>query len=267
MPSENQTKKERRESARADRKEAEAKAAREAAKKKRLGIVGAVVAGAAVLVVALLLLTGGSSSKNEPAVKQAGESVPGQARTAELLGGVQQQGRFLGSPKAPVTLVEFADLQCPFCQQYTENVLPTVVQNYVRTGKVRLEFRPRVFIGADSEKAARTVIGAGTKNKLWNTLELFYASQGEENGGWVTDDLVTRVVKAVGLDPKQVSEAGAAQAATDEIRDADLLATRNGLDSTPSFLIGKTGAKPVPLQVQALSPDFFSKALDQALGS
>ncbi len=267
MPSENQTKKERRETARAERKELEAKAARDAAMKKRLGIVGAIVAGAAVLVVALILLTGGKDSKSQPTVTQAGESVPGQTRTAELLDGIPQQGRFLGDPKAPVTLVEFADLQCPFCKQYTDNVLPTVVQNYVRTGKVRLEFRPRVFIGPDSEKAAKTVVAAGEENKLWNTLELFYASQGEENGGWVTDDLVTSITKAAGLDPAKIKAGASADSVATEIREADLLATRNGLDSTPSFLLGKTGAKPTPLQIQALTPAAFSQALDQALGS
>ncbi len=261
------TRKEQREAAREERRAAEAKAAREATTKKRLGIVGGIVAGAAVLVVALILLSGGSSTSSGPAPTQAGEAVPGQARTAQLLDGIPQEGRFLGDPKAPVTLVEFADLQCPFCKQYTDDVLPSVVEKYVRTGKVRLEFRPRTFIGPDSVKAAKIVVAAGGENKLWNTLELFYASQGEEGGGWVTDKLVGDVVKAVGLDPAQIETAKDAPGIEKEIKEADLLATRNGLDSTPSFLLGPTGGELAPLPVQELSPAYFAQALDQALGS
>jgi protein-disulfide isomerase len=260
------TRKQQREVARAERKEREAKAARDAAMKKRLGIIGAIVAVAVVLVVILVVATGGSNKK-QPEVATAGEAVPGQTRTAALLKGIPQKGRFLGDPKAPVTLVEFADLQCPFCLQYTEQALPTVIAKYVRTGKVRLEFRPRAFIGPDSEKAARIVVSAGAENKLWNTLELFYASQGQENGGWVTDALVNSVVKAVGLDPAKVTKGAQAPSVSTELKDADLLATRNGLDSTPAFLIGKTGGKATPLQAQALTGAFFSKALDQALGA
>ena len=267
MSTPNPTRKEQREAARSERKAQEAKAAREAAMKKRLGIVGAIVAGAAVLVVALILITGGSDSTSEPAATQAGESVPGQAKTAQLLDGIPQEGRFLGDPKAPVTLVEFADLQCPFCKQYTDDVLPSVVENYVRTGKVRLEFRPRTFIGPDSVKAAKVVVAAGAENKLWNTLELFYASQGEEGGGWVTDALVKDVVTTAGLEPAEIDAAKDAPGVEKDIKDADLLATRNGLDSTPSFLIGPTGGKLAPLPVQELTPAYFAQALDQAIGA
>ena len=51
-------------------------------------------------------------------------------------------------------MVEFADLQCPFCAEYTKNVVPTIVNRYVRPGKLRIEFRPLTFIGPDSAKAA-----------------------------------------------------------------------------------------------------------------
>lgn len=267
MSTENPTRTEQREAARAERKALEAKAERAAAMKKRLGIVGAIVAGAAVLVVALVLLTGGKDDPVAPTPTVAGETVPGEAKTAALLEGIPQEGRFLGSPDAPVTLVEFANLQCPFCRQYTEDVLPTVIRDYVRTGKVRLEFRPRAFIGPDSEKAAKLAVAAGQEDKLWNTVELFYASQGEENGGWLTDELARNVLDASGLDPAEVTAAAATPKVASALKEGELLATRNGLDSTPSFLVGPTGGELAPLPVQELSPGYFTQALDQALAS
>src|SRR6187399_1561941 len=87
----------------------------------RLAVLG-VVAVAAVLV-AVVIAGGGS--------KPATNSATGDN---SVLKGIPQSGISLGSPKAPVTIVEFADLQCPFCAEYHHNVFPTILDRYVRTG-------------------------------------------------------------------------------------------------------------------------------------
>ena len=92
-----------------------------------------------------------------------------------------------------MTLVEFADLQCPFCKEFADNVTPRLIQDYVRTKKLRIQFQPLTFIGPDSEKAARYAIGSGGQNKLWNFVELFYRNQGTENTGYVTDEFVHKI--------------------------------------------------------------------------
>jgi protein-disulfide isomerase len=239
---------------------------RTSTRRRRLGILGAVV-GLAIAVVAVLALV--SSPKDAtPTVTvtaTAGDAVPGQAVTAALLDGVPQHGRTLGRSSAPVTLVEFADLQCPFCREFTVNALPTVVRDYVRTGEVRLEFRPRAFLGADSVTAARTVLAAGRQDKLWNVLDLLYATQGAEESGWVTQPLLDRTVKAAGADPAKARAAARTAAVTGELRAADLLAARNGLDGTPAFLLGPTGGTLRPLNVTALTGAAFASALDAAL--
>ena len=103
-----------------------------------------------------------------------------------MLAGIPQSGIYLGSPSAPVRLVEFADLQCPFCREYTLQTLPQLVQDYVRSGKVRMEFRDLAFLGKDSVTAGRHAAAAGEQNKLWNFIDVFYFNQGEENSGYVT---------------------------------------------------------------------------------
>ena len=104
----------------------------------------------------LLAGGGGDEKKADP----AGAKVAGIQETNELLKGIPQTGSELGEKDAPITLVEFADLQCPFCKQFATTTYPVIVNDYVSKGKVRVEFRTMTFIGPDSEKAARAAAAA-----------------------------------------------------------------------------------------------------------
>ena len=85
----------------------------------------------------------------------------GAAKVAAMLRGIPQHGVDLGSPKAPVTLIEFADLQCPYCAQWERNALPVLIRKYVRPGKVRIVFIGMTFVGPDSAKAFSAALAAG----------------------------------------------------------------------------------------------------------
>ena len=232
--------KERRDAARRERVEREAARAAATARRRRLARLGAVLAGAA-LVVAVLVVVSGSGSGTKPAARTAASGpVAGARETSALLAGIPQHGLTLGRPKAPVRVVEFADLQCPFCRDYSTGVLPRLVRTYVRPGKVRMEFRSLHFIGPDSERAARVVQAAGRQDKLWNVLDLAYRSQGKENSGWATDALLRRLAGAVpGLDVGRVFAARDSAAVTAELKAANTLATTSGVQSTPTFLVGR----------------------------
>ena len=101
---------------------------------RRLSIFAAVLGAAAAIVIGLVLVSsGGDDASTRPRQASARD-------VTRILRGIPQEGLTLGDPKAPVLLVEFADLQCPFCRDYALNVLPQVVEHYVRTGKLRLEY-------------------------------------------------------------------------------------------------------------------------------
>jgi protein-disulfide isomerase len=219
-----------------------------------IGLVVAVVVVAA-LIVGTIVLTGGDSKTTTTT-----------GTNSALLEGLQQNGSVLGNPDANVTLLQYEDLQCPICKQYTDDAFPTIVEEYVKPGKVKIDFRGLSFIGPDSVKALRIALAAGNQNKLWDVVEAFYANQGVENTGWVTDDKVDEILAQVpGLDAAKVladAETPAIAAEVDKL-------TKEGQDrnvqGTPSFFIGIADKEPYEIQVASLTPDAFRPALDDAL--
>ncbi|MBS1869963.1 MAG: thioredoxin domain-containing protein [Actinobacteria bacterium] len=263
MENSGQTRSERRATARAERDRAAAARARQ---RQRLWILGGVLALAAVIVVVIAIAASGGSD-NKPA-KKAGEALPGQFEANARFAGIPQSGITLGSPRAPVTMVEFADLQCPYCRQYTTQVMPTLVADYVRTGKLKMVFRNVSILGTDSTTAARVAAAAGMQNKLWPFIDIFYANQGEENSGYVTDAFLTRIAAAVrGLDvQKALSDRNLPQ--VDRLlNEAQTQMTVNGFQGTPSFVIGRTGGRLDALQFNSFTPAPFRQAIDAALHS
>lgn len=213
---------------------------------------GVAVAAAAIAVTLVLVSRGGGSSTTTAPVQTATRSA--------LLVGIPQSGLELGNPSAPA-LYEYADIQCPYCAEFSNHVLPTVIREYVRTGKVKLVFHGLAFIGPDSTKALRAVQAAGLQNRLWDVLDGVYARQGQENSGWVTDDLLKEVGGGVsGLDTGRWLDEAGSDAVTSRISEAARAATSAGVDSTPSFVF-----KDRLLHLQSLDPADFKAALEPLL--
>jgi protein-disulfide isomerase len=214
----------------------------------RLAVLGAV---AVVAVLAAVVLAGGPGS--DGGTKTTSDT--------SALKGIPQSGLALGSPKAPVTIVEFADLQCPFCAEYHRNVFPSILDRYVRTGKVRLELRLLRFLGPDSDRLARVAAAAAAQNRMWQFVGLAYDRQGQENSGYATNGFINKLAHDAGL--KRL-DAGAA--AERQVQANESLAKTARVSSTPSFLIGKTGGTLRPFQPSDLTPGAFIPKIDSELG-
>jgi protein-disulfide isomerase len=257
------SRKEQREQARAEREAREAEERAKAQRKRRMMQLGGALAAAAVIVVVAIAISSGGTSKKGGS--PTGAAV-GSKQTAQLLNGIPQSGITLGSPKAPVTLTEFADLQCPFCKEYTLKTFPTVVANYVRSGKVKLVFRNYAFISGDSLIAARAAEAAGKQNKLWNFIDVFYNNQGEEKTGYVTDAFLTKIANGAGVDASKMLTDRQDPSVDTAIAEAQQVAQQAGVNSTPTFLIQKGNAAPQKVSASAFDPSAFSKAIDAAIG-
>jgi protein-disulfide isomerase len=180
------------------------------------------------------------------------------------LGGIPQDSRVLGAPDAEVTLVEWADLQCPACRLYSEEFFPILVDEYVRTGTVNTEFRGFPFIGDDSVKAYRFLLAAAEQDKLWNLQEALYRHQGGENDGWVTDDLIRELGSAIdGLDVDQLFVDAERDDIVAEANGAEAAGQAAGIPGTPTLMIQIGDAAPYVIQIASV--DELRAALDDAL--
>jgi protein-disulfide isomerase len=233
--------------------------------RRRLTQLAAVAAAAAVVVAAMIAvsLAGVSDTTRPPA---RGERPAGAADVGARFAGISQQGAALGDPRAPVTLVEFADLQCPFCSQWDREVLPSVLKR-IRSGQVRLVLRPLAFIGPDSATAAHLVAAAAQQNKMWPLVDLLYRNQGKENSGYLTEAFQRRIASEVpGLDVDRALAARDTPAAAQLTQTATREAQTARIASTPSFLAGPRGGTLRAVDTSSFDPGEFLAALDKAAG-
>jgi protein-disulfide isomerase len=200
-------------------------------------LVGAavVLVLAAAIAAAALALTGNSSSSG-------GEKLQDVAAVHRLFAGVPQRGNVLGRPSAPVTLVEYVDLQCPFCQAFETQVMPKLVARYVRTGEVKVVMRPIAFIGPDSERGRLAALAAARQNRLFDFSELLYFNQGAENSGWLDDALIRRAAGSIpGLDVGTLVSVRDSASIHGQAVTYDSDAQADGVQATPTILVGRTG--------------------------
>jgi protein-disulfide isomerase len=204
-----------------------------------IGAVGLAIV-AALVTISILSVGGDDSAAEAPA--EAGAALPGSDEVDALLGGIPQDGEFLGEPNAPVTLVIYADPQCPACAAFATQTLPELIERYVRLGDVRLQYRGVPIIGPDSENGLEAAYAAGLQNQLWQFSDITYVNQGEENSGWLDDDFIRAAAGSVpGLDVERLladrDSAEVEELLTAARSDAEAI----GLEGTPTFQVGRTG--------------------------
>jgi protein-disulfide isomerase len=218
----------------------------------QLGAV-AVVAVAIVVVLVVISATGGKKKTTSTTSASVGTS----------LAGIPQQGFAIGRSNAPVTIDEFADLQCPYCREFAVGALPDLIAKEVRTGKLRIVFHPLAIIGQDSLTAARVAAAAAQQNKLWQFVEVFYDNQQEENSGYVTDSFLRKIATEAGVDVKRAFAARSTPAVTGALQQALNAANTLHVSGTPTFFITKTGGNPKQLNVDYTKAAPFISAVDR----
>jgi len=228
----------------------------------RLLLLAAAGGVAAVIVVVALLVSGGGSSSTTTTTTQA--TTQPQAPTATLAG-VPQHGDVLGKTSAPATMLVFEDPQCPYCMEWNTQTLSTVVDGFVRTGKLKLEYRGIEIIGPNSLQGLRAIYAAGLQNRAWNMSDAIYARQGAENSGWITTEVIRAAAKDAGANPDKVIAQMSSKAVDKLLILAATEANETHVNGTPTFIILRPLAAPQQLSVSSLDPVTFTAALSAAL--
>jgi protein-disulfide isomerase len=223
--------------------------------------LGAVLILAALVVVGAILLSSGDDDG-----KPAGSQAPTEAQAVDkLYAGIPQDGIHLGRRDAPATLVEIADLQCPFCAEYSTTAMPTIVRDYVRPGRIRYELRIRSFLGRDSVRAAGAAAYAAQEDRMYQFVDVFYRNQGPEESGYADSAFIRRIAGQVpGLDPEKAVAAANDPLAQPLVRAGEQFARSLGSTGTPDFYVRK-GGRLQPLRPQGGATEDYTRALDAVL--
>jgi protein-disulfide isomerase len=163
-----------------------------------------------------------------------------------LLNLISQGSPYLGSKSAPVTVIDFSDLQCHLCARYVKNTEPNINETYVQTGKVALVFKHLPNRGFDSMPAALAAQCTNDQGKFWQFHNTLYENQGPIDSGWANKDNLKKFTSQIpGLDKQKFNSCFDNQKYKSLIGNDIALAHSLGFKETPSFIIVKSdGSNP-----------------------
>lgn len=177
---------------------------------------------------------------------------------------VTSQGYVLGSPTAPLELVEFGDFECPQCARFAELTEPDVRAEYVNTGKVRFRYIDfPLNIHPNTLNASNAAACADEQGKFWEMHDLLYRTQHEWNAQATSDPdeyFKGLAGQITGLDAAKLSECIDSRRMMPKVQSHLKIANDRAIGGTPTFLLGNK-------QFGNMSADEFRRVLDAELAA
>jgi protein-disulfide isomerase len=167
-------------------------------------------------------------------------------------------GLILGAADAPVTVDLWSDFQCPACGLFTETMEPSLVRDYVLTGKVRLAYHDLSFLGSESVDAAVAARVAAQSNKFWAYHDYLFANQRGEQQGAFNQTRLEAIATSVGLDLNEFRAGQKDPAIRQAVQQQQSLGAASGVTST--LIVGTQRFVGVPRSYTDLKA-----AIDEAL--
>jgi len=143
----------------------------------------------------------------------------------------------LGNPSAPITIVEFGDYQCERCYQWFHETKPTIVQEYIDTGKANLVFVDLAFLGRDSIPASMATYCAEDQEMYWEYHDILYNSQESIDSGWANSERLKAFAFSLGLDMELFESCLDSGKYSKRVQYNIQQARENGVNGTPGFFI------------------------------
>lgn len=169
----------------------------------------------------------------------------------------------LGSADAPITIIEFGDYQCFYCNKFFHDTEDQINENYIKTGKAKLIFKDFTIIGSDSIVAAHAAHCADEQGKFWEYHDTLYNHWNGENNGWASAQNQLAFAQELGLDTDKFTECMSSEKYKQKIQSSSEDAKTLGLTGTPAFfvigpnnkIVKVPGAQPYDVFVDILESD------------
>ena len=170
----------------------------------------------------------------------------------------------LGDPDAPITLVEFGDYQCHYCNVFFQSIEKDILKNYVDTGKVKIIFKDYNIIGEDSVKASQGAHCANDQGLFWEYHDILYSNWTGENNGWASSENLAIFAQQIDLNMDEWSECMIKGSHSQIILKSNDDARTLELTGTPAFFVINSEGK-VSKLFGAQPFEVFKKIFDNQL--
>jgi protein-disulfide isomerase len=176
----------------------------------------------------------------------------------------QLENRSKGSPKAPVTVYEMSDFQCPYCREFALRTFPQLERDYVRPGKVRWVFInfPLTSIHQHASAAAELALCAGEQRRFWPVHDLLFQHQETWAPLKEAGPFFVSLADSAQLSKRTLLACLESPETRDRVRADAEGAARSGASSTPTFYIEGgllEGAQPITVFRQVLDSVYAVK--------
>lgn len=258
-----------------------AEAEKKARQRKQLQILGGVVAAAVVIAIVLVLANRPSSSGLDtdyeglafappPITATAGTPVatPGDETSDDPYVGAR-----LGNPDAPVTMVIYADFQCPYCRIFAADTQQKIIDDFVRPGTVRLEFREMPILGGpdlaskdnESSMASQAALCAAEQSDYLGFHDKLFGNQQGENRGNFSEKRLKQFAKELGLDTDAFGTCLDSGRYIPALEQSKAEGQAQGISATPMFIIENGNESSGPIQMTDQGYDLLKKQLEAAI--
>ncbi|MDA3147767.1 thioredoxin domain-containing protein [Leucobacter sp. UCMA 4100] len=174
----------------------------------------------------------------------------------------------LGEADAPVTIYEWTDYTCPYCGLYHRETLPTIVKEYIDSGKVRLEVHDVTFIGEQAEDAAVAARAAGLQDHYFDYLFKVYGLSADGAKPNLDEQQLTDLAAELDLDLDTFAKDFASEGLRQEVQASTQQAQQMGISGVPFFVVATSGTLADSQQLNgAQEIDTFRQVIDQQLES
>jgi len=182
----------------------------------------------AALILGAIMITLGWQSGRREIIQPPPTTIPSN---------VVVSGTSMGFPSSPITIVEYSDFQCHFCQNFAMSVAPQIEATYIQNGKVCMVFKYTIAYGSESQLAAEAAECAAEQNQFWpfynNLMRMQFSGDDED----ITVEKLQQFAQQIGLDMTLFKESLSSGKFRNRVIQSDAEGRTLAINGIPAFIV------------------------------